>query len=98
MVDLERVKLGILSFANDQVIPNLPQTQQFIAGMGIGLIMSKADRLVDQLSSNSAVQMLGVIDGHQIDVDGLYHAAKEQIHRTPKIEVDVPLIGKLVFS
>lgn len=85
MTDIERIKSGIMEYANTDVIPKLPVKKQFIAGLAVGLATSRADMILENLSHNQAVQAMGLIDGRTVDVEAIYNAAKEQIHRTPTL-------------
>lgn len=99
MADIAHVRDGFVGFANERILPHLPQNKQFLAGMMIGLASSRADSLYNSLADNQAVKMLGLIgqDG-SIDIQSLYGAAKDQIRKTGSVPLDVPMLGTLTFS
>lgn len=99
MADIAHVRDGFIGFANERVLPHLPQTQQFMAGMLIGLAGSRADVLLNELSGNGTVRALGIIqENGEVDVERLYATAKDQIHRTGYVELTIPMIGALRFN
>ena len=97
MVDIETVKAGVMSYMNSNVIPKLPPKEQFVAGVGMGVLASKSDALIAKLAQNPMLKSLDLVDGRMIDVDTLYHSAKEQINKQQRLQIDVPLVGKMTF-
>lgn len=98
MTDIARVRDGVVGFANANVLPHLPQKQQFLAGMAIGLASAKAENMLTVAAGNPAVKMLGVVNGREVDTDALYAAAKDQIRKLGVLEIDIPIIGTLRFN
>lgn len=97
MVDAAKFKAGVMNYANRAILPKLDGHRQFIAGMALGLASGSMDRILPTLSANPVTKALGVADGQAVDVEKMYHAAKEQFRRQPALTIDVPMIGQLTF-
>ena len=94
----QQIKQGLLGFANESVLPKLPPQQQFVTGMALGLLTGKADTIIENLATMPAVKLLGIIDEDgDVDVASLYASAKDQIHRSGTLVIDLPMIGKMTF-
>ena len=96
MTDIAHVRNGFVNYANSSLIPLLPSSKQFVAGLAVGLAASKADAIADALADNTVVRTLGLIDEHKmIDIDALYSTAKQQLQRGLPLEIDLPFIGAM---
>lgn len=98
MVEIARVKDGIMEYATKCMMPKMDSKGQFVLGMGLGMASAKLEGVVRELGTNPMVKALGVINGDEMDLDMLYKAAMDQMERQKKLVVDIPLIGRLAFN
>lgn len=73
MENIEQVKRGICNYIDAEVVPIVGGWKGVALGVGAALVVENKS---DELVKNPFVQMMGVIDGNQIDVDKLYTKIK----------------------
>lgn len=98
MVEIARIKDGVMIYAQRHMMPLLDSKGQFMLGVGLGLISQRVETIVASLAGNEMIKALGIINGDQVDWDTLYMAALDQIKRQGKLTWDIPLIGRLSFD
>lgn len=98
MVTLQQFADGVRGYMQTGIIPHLPTDRQFLAGVAIGVVANKADKLMQHLKGNQLVQVLGLIDGDMIDDDALFVAMREQMNRQGSLQMNVPWFGTLAFN
>lgn len=98
MVTLQQFTDGLRGYAQSQVIPHLPADRQFVAGVALGVVASRADKIAQKLKDNPLVSMLGLIEDDMVDDDALFVALREQMNRQGNVQLDVPWLGKMTFS
>lgn len=98
MMEIARIKAGVMDYATNHMMPKMDSKGQFVLGLGLGMVSSRIEALVGSLADNELVKTLGVIQNGQIDYDSVFSAAMAQIKRQGKLVVDFPLIGRLTFD
>lgn len=99
MVEIARIRDGVLEYANAHVLPRLTPGRQFAAGMAMGIAASKADALVQDIAKNEVIKASGIIaENGMVDIDLLFEAAIAQVRRQKTLPVDIPMIGRLTFT
>lgn len=98
MVEIARIKDGVMLYAQKHMMPLLDSKGQFMLGVGLGMISQRAEALLASIGQNELIKTLGIIDGQQMDWEALHAAAVEQIKRQGKMTWDIPLIGRLTFD
>lgn len=98
MVEIARIKDGVMLYAQKHMMPLLDSKGQFMLGVGLGMISQRAEAMLASLGQNELIKTLGIIDGNQMDWEALHAAAVEQIKRQGKLTWDIPLIGRLTFD
>lgn len=98
MVEIARIKDGVMLYAQKHMMPLLDSKGQFMLGVGLGMISQRAEAMLASLGQNELIKTLGIIDGQQMDWEALHAAAVEQIKRQGKMTWDIPLIGRLTFD
>lgn len=98
MMEIAKVKQGIMEYATTQMMPQMDSKGQFMLGVGLGLVSTRLERVLQTLGENEAIKVLGIIDGTNIDYEALHGAMLAQIKRQGKLVWDVPLIGQLAFN
>lgn len=98
MMEIARVKQGIMEYATTQMMPKMDNKGQFILGVALGMMSTKLESVLKSLGDNELIKTMGIISGDQIDYESLHAAMLEQIRRQGKLVMDVPLIGRLAFD
>lgn len=97
MVDISRVKSGIIRYSEASIYPKMVGVKQFLAGTAIGIVINRLDEIIISNANNPIVKSAKIIDGQKIDIDVIYHAAKEQFARQRDVVLMVPFIGEMTF-
>lgn len=99
MITKEQMMNGLLTFADNEVMPYLPTSGKWIAGTFITLLSSDYSKMVNTLMDNELVKATGVVnqDG-LIDIHRLLSALKKTADRYGNLEIDIPIVGVLKFS
>lgn len=98
-LNAEQVIQGVVNYADNEVMAKLPTSGKWVVGTAMYIASNKAHNVVDTLSNNMIVKMLGVVDDDgMIDTDMLITAMKTAADKYGNLSVDVPMIGRLTFS
>lgn len=90
---------GLIQYADNEVINNLPTTGKWVLGAGLGIASSKVNDIVSTLNDSPLAKSLGIVDE-----DGMYDVGlmadhlKQSASRYGKMTIQLPVIGKLTFS
>lgn len=99
MVTSKQIVQGVVEYAEKDIMPKLEPTQQFIAGMALGVAGGKADGILRALAQQPMIAALGVIQQNgEVDLDTLYAAASAQMDRQGSLPIEIPIIGKMTFD
>lgn len=93
MIEMRRVKDGLLEYANRELIPKMEPGKQFMAGVVMGLSAGRLESILTELAGNSWVKMLGIVEGNMVDLEKLYAAMTEQFARQPVLPLSLPMLG-----
>ena len=99
MVTSRQIVEGITEYANKDIMPKLEPSQQFMAGLVLGIAGGKADGMLKALAAQPMISALGVIQPNgEVDLDTLYAAASAQMDRQGFLPIDIPIIGRMTFD
>lgn len=99
MVNKEQLIKGILTYADKEIIPQLPTAGKWGLGTIILLSQNKVSDIISSMVTNQYIQSIGIIDcDGLIDVDILSNALIQTANRYGRCEITIPFIGSLTFS
>lgn len=94
----EKVVNGICSYIDCNIYTGMNDLQEIVARMVVGRIVQDSDEIKSKLIGNGFIRTFGVIDADgMVDVDRLAEELREQISRKGKLEISLPMFGKLKF-
>lgn len=98
-VEPARLANGIVNYADAEVIGNLPTHGKWLVGAGMGILTSRINNMVNDLSGNALIKAAGIIDeSGMIDVDLLMNNLKSSASRYGKMTIQIPIVGALTFD
>ena len=99
MVEMARIRDGMIAYATERVLPKLTPGRQFVAGAAMGLVAARADALMQELTKNELIKASGLVtENGMVDVDAVYEAALTQMRRQGTLPVEIPMIGHMTFN
>ena len=95
----EKIVDGILRYLDREIFANMNDWQEFLARIIVGRISENSANVKEYLTKNGFVRTLGVMDSEgNVDVDAILHDVRREIERKGTLQIDVPLVGKLIFK
>lgn len=99
MVTSKQIVEGVAAYADKNIMPKLEPTQQFLAGLALGVAGGKAEGMLKALSQQPMIAALDVFQPNgEVDIDTLYAAASAQMDRQGTLPIDIPVIGRMTFD
>lgn len=98
MVTKEQIKNGLLRYLDAEVLPALPTSGKWVAGAAIILATSNFDRIYADLMTSPVIAALDISHDGLVDVDKLAGALKASAEKYGRMELSIPVIGRLYFS
>ena len=98
MMEIARIRDGVMDYAANHMMPKLDSKGQFILGLGLGVVASRIEDVARRVSENELLNSLGIIKDGQVDYDTVFSAAMAQMKRQEKLQLDIPLLGRLAFD
>ena len=97
MVSIGQIERGIARYVDNEIMPNIHQSglAKIAIGTAAGIIVQRVGRMIDQYTSNPALQALGLVDAEKnIDLDLLVPELKKNIPDEGfKVRIPNPLTG-----
>lgn len=98
MIHKSRVLNGIAAYIDEEIVSKMAGSwKAWVIGGAAGVVVSRADNLIAGLAENPIVKALGLIDGENVDVEGIYAELRKQAQRGTAT-VELPLIGPITFN
>lgn len=99
MVTKEQFMNGLITYIDHEVIPRLSTAGKWGVGTAIILMSQRTQKVIEELSSNEVVKLLEVVNNDGIiDDDRLSNALKMSAERYGKLQLQLPLVGTLMFN
>lgn len=92
MVSIDKVKRGVQTYLERELVPSMQGWQKWVFGAGAALILKRIDAVAQNIENNPLVKMMDVIHGDQIDLDAVYVAFREQAANS-SAEILLPGMG-----
>lgn len=98
MYEYSKVINGVANYIDTEIVDKITGWQKWVVGSGVGIALSNATNLFNQLKENEFIKMLGVIDKNdKIDVDKIYKEMKKQAKKG-SITFNAPMIGAVTLN
>ena len=94
----DKVVDGIAKYINSEIYKGMNDAQEFLSRIVIGRLIENREHIKHSLIENGIIRSMGYIDAEgMVDVDTLMADIKREIEHKGKLEIHIPMIGKLTF-
>jgi hypothetical protein len=94
----EKVVDGLTRYIDSEVITGMNDFQEFIARIAIGRVINNEKTIKDALANNGIIRTFGFIDSDgMVDVDVLMRDIKSAMNKRGKLDITIPMFGKMTF-
>ena len=98
MYSYDKVMNGLAKYVDTEIVSKVPGWKKWLVGSGIGMILSNADNVVEQLKNNEFVKLLNIIDEHSnVNVDAMYKELKRQAQKG-SVNIELPMVGSFLLN
>ena len=98
-MNFTKVLDGISSYIDNEIFPGMSDWQQVIARIAIGRVYENRGSIEESLSNNGVIRAFKIIDEDgNVDVERLMKDLRNEISRKGKLEIKIPMFGKLTFA
>lgn len=99
MMEMARIRDGILDYATERVLPKMSPSRQFVAGAALGLVAARSEALMQELTKNELIKASGLVtENGMVDLDAVYDAMLVQMRRQRELPIDIPMMGRMTFN
>lgn len=96
--EFEKVLHGIAKYIDSEIYSQMNDFQEFAARVLVGRVLANEKEIKQNLIDNGYIRTFGFMDSEgKVDVCCLAKDIKREINRQGKIEVALPMFGKLTF-
>ena len=91
MVTKDKILQAFDRFLEDDVMRHMremPQVEQFLFGIKIGVVRRRASSIVDNYLDKPEIKQLGVVKDGKVDIDVIYEAAVDSIKQLGSVQID----------
>lgn len=82
-INIEQLERAVHTYFNTEILTKATGFKKFTAGLVFEMYSAKLKTILIELLNNPLIKLSGIIDENNfIDVEQLYHAAKEAIHKS----------------
>lgn len=94
----EKVVDGITRYIDAEIYTNMNDLQEVIARVVVGRMIENENGIKDTIRHNGIIRSLGIVDSEgMVDVDSLAADLKTAIQQKGKVEISIPMFGKMTF-
>lgn len=98
MIDFEKAMDGVIRYLDKELFPNMADWQELLARAAMGRLFNNRAVLKETLKNNGMARAFGLMneDG-MIPADELLDALKVELAKKGRVEVSLPLFGRVAF-
>lgn len=98
-VTFEKVIDGISRYIDAEIYSTMNDWQEIIARLVVGRYLTNSDQLKSILLNNGFIRTFGVINSDgTVNIDELLTDLKREISNKGKLNINIPMFGKLSFE
>lgn len=99
MISREQLLNGIISYIDNEIIPQLPTIGKWGIGTLVTLSATRYNEIYNALIVNPLIKSLGIVDDNgSVDFDNVATALKKSADKYGKLIIELPVIGTLAFT
>lgn len=96
--EFEKVLNGIVKYIDSELYTKMNGLQEFAARVVVGRVLSNEKEIKQKIVENGYIRTFGFVDSDgMVDVECLAKDIKREINRQGKLEVVLPMFGKITF-
>lgn len=97
-VKFEAVLDGMARFLDKEIYSGMNDWQEILARITVGRVFENREAVKAAFVNNGIIRTFGIVDENgNVDIERLASDLKTQIQRKEKLEVSIPLFGKITF-
>ena len=95
----EEILHGISKYINDEIYPGMNDWQELLARVAVSRFLENGESLKQTITNNSFIKGFGIIDSEgKFEIDSLAKDIKKEISKKGRMEISIPMFGKLTFK
>lgn len=99
MIEFEKMLDGLIKYIDEKFIVNMNNLQEIGVRIILGEVYDNRGKIKELLLNNGIVKTFGYIDNEgNIDIEKLMNRLKKEIQNKGKLEITVPMYGKMIFT
>lgn len=99
MQRFEKVIDGIFKYLDREIFSKMNDWQELVARIAVSRVVGNSEQLKNSLMNNSILRTFAIIDSDgNVDVDGLIKDIKAQLEAKGRLEITLPIFGKMAFQ
>lgn len=97
-VKFEAVLDGMAKFIDKEIYSGMNDWQEFLARITVGRVFENKETVKAAVVNNGFIRTFGIVDEDgNVDIERLASDMKREIQRKERLEVSIPLFGKITF-
>lgn len=98
MVTLQRVREGVLSYIDNEVLPKMSGTGRVLVAVYAALAADRVVDVVQEWMKLPAIQVLGLCgENGMVDAERLRGCLLDKMGQE-KIDLNIPMVGRMTFN
>lgn len=97
-VKFEAVLDGMAKFLDKEIYSGMNDWQEILARITVGRVFENREAVKAVIVNNGIIRTFGIVDENgNVDIERLASDMKREIQRKEKLEISIPLFGKITF-
>lgn len=98
MVQLDRVRNGVVRFIDEELAPKMSGAQKWVFVAAASALLSDPAKLLAKIKGNAVFDALEIVDANNnVDVDKIYRYIKPQAEKGPAT-ISLPIVGTILLD